>query len=283
MAPLIRLTRPRQWFKNLLVIAVPVASGELGDWSAIIDVLVGVLVFTLVSVAAYCVNDVLDVERDRLHAAKRKRPVASGEVSRSGALAVAALVLTAASMLSFWLPRDFGVVLVGYFLWTTAYSLYLKHLVIIDLLGLGSGFVLRTLAGAAIVDVRPSSWFLLTVASASLVAAAGKRLAELRVGRDARPVIKEYNESFLIQLIVVASTSSLMGYALWALGEAKPTVTAPVAAELTLVPVLYGVLRYLLLVSRGAGESPEDLLTSDIGLLFAAAVFGGLAVLAFYG
>ena len=282
MGSIIRLARPRQWTKNSLVLAVPLAAGALSDRSALIQAVLAVIVFTLVSIATYCLNDVVDVERDRAHATKRHRPVASGEVSIAIAILVAVVSVVVAVAIAARLPMQFGLVAGGYLIWTTAYSLVLKHLAIVDLLGLGSGFVLRALAGAAVVQVRPSSWFLLTVASGSIVAAGGKRLAELRAGADARPVNREYNEPFLVQVIVIASACSLMGYALWALGDAQPTVTDPVAAELTLVPVLYGVLRYLLLVSRGAGESPEDLLLSDRGLLLAAGSFVILAALAFY-
>ena len=282
MGSIIRLARPRQWTKNSLVLAVPLAAGALSDRSALIQAVLAVIVFTLVSIATYCLNDVVDVERDRAHATKRHRPVASGEVSIAIAILVAVVSVVVAVAIAARLPTQFGLVAGGYLIWTTVYSLVLKHLAIVDLLGLGSGFVLRALAGAAVVQVRPSSWFLLTVASGSIVAAAGKRLAELRAGGDARPVNREYNEPFLVQVIVIASACSLMGYALWALGDAQPTVTTPVAAELTLVPVLYGLLRYLLLVSRGAGESPEDLLLSDRGLLLAAGSFAVLGALAFY-
>lgn len=282
MAPLIRVMRPRQWTKNLLVLAVPLAAGALDEQGTIADVALAVVVFTLVSIATYCLNDIVDAERDRKHPVKCHRPIASGEMTAFSAALVGVGATAAAIVLSLLLPLSFGLVAGAYLLWTTLYSLLLKHLVIVDLLGLGSGFLLRAIAGAAVVEVRPSSWFLLTVAAGSILAASGKRLAELRAGGDSRPVIREYNESFLVQVVVVASACSLMGYALWALGDVQPTVTAPVAAELTLVPVLYGVLRYLLLVSRGAGESPEDLLTSDRGLIAAASIFAVLSALAFY-
>lgn len=282
MVPLIRLTRPRQWLKNLLVLAVPTVSGSLGESRVVGLVMVGLLVFVLLSSATYCVNDVIDAPKDRKHAAKRLRPVANGEVRPGTALMLAGVLIAAAGVLCLWLPVEFALFAAAYLAWTIAYSLVLKRAVIVDLLGLGAGFVLRALAGAAVVEVTVSSWFILTVAGGSLLLASGKRLAELRSGGDTREVLHEYSESFLVQVTGLTAVVTLMAYALWALGGVRPTVTSSVAAELTLVPLLYGTLRYLLLIARGEGEAPEDLLTRDRGLVIAGIIFALLSVLAFY-
>lgn len=282
MSPLIRLTRPRQWLKNLLVVSVPTASGAFGEAEVIGEVSLAVVVFILLSSATYCVNDVLDAPRDRKHAVKRSRPVASGEVSPAAAVTLSMVLVATAGVLCLFLPVEFALFAAAYLAWTVTYSFAFKHVVIVDLLGLGAGFVLRALAGAAVVDVVVSSWFILTVASGSLLLASGKRLAELRSGGESRAVLSEYSESFLIQVTGLTSVVALMAYALWALGGVRPTVTSSVAAELTLVPLLYGTLRYLLLVARGEGEAPEDLVTHDRGLVIAGLLFSALSVLAFY-
>jgi decaprenyl-phosphate phosphoribosyltransferase len=282
---LVRLARPKQWVKNVLVIAAPAAAGVLGEATPLFRTAIAFVCFCLAASGTYYINDALDVEADRRHPTKRFRPVASGAVSVRTAI-VGGIVLIAASIgLSFAARWQLAFIVGGYVLQTMLYSLWLKHEAILDLACVASGFVLRTIAGGVAVGVTISPWFLIVAGSASLFMVTGKRHAELvELGDRAvgtRRALEMYSRSFLNYVRAVASSVTVLAYCLWAF-EKSSTVGSPVWFQLSIVPFVLGILRYALLLEQGGGGAPEELVLSDRVLLVLGALWAvlfGIAVM----
>jgi 4-hydroxybenzoate polyprenyltransferase len=263
--------RPRQWVKNLFVFAGLIFSQQLFTpqaWRAV----VAFALFCGLSGAVYLLNDVADAEKDRLHPAKRRRPVASGALPRGVALAIGLLLLAGSLALSFALGGRFGLVALGYGVLLTAYSVWLKHLVILDVLTVAVGFVLRAVAGAVAVDADISGWLLICTVLIALFLALGKRRHEyLTLHGDAaahRPILAEYSEGFIDQMIAVVTASTVTAYALYTMSPETVAKFHTRLLPLTLPFVLYGIFRYLyLLYRRELGGNPSDLVLSDRALL----------------
>jgi decaprenyl-phosphate phosphoribosyltransferase len=283
----VRLARPKQWLKNLLVFAAPGAAGLLTDRAALADTLVAFVCFCLAASGTYFVNDALDADADRQHPEKRTRPVAAGEITPRAALVGGVVLVVAAIALSFVASWGLAVVIASYVALTAAYSLWLKHEPVVDLAAVAAGFVLRAIAGGVAVQVEISPWFLIVAASGSLFMVTGKRHAEmLDLGDDAaghRPALGDYSASYLGYVRAVASSVAILAYCLWAFEKSEP-VGDPIWFELSIVPFVLGVLRYAFLLEQGRGGAPEELVLSDrmlqvIGLawvaLFAVAVHAG--------
>jgi 4-hydroxybenzoate polyprenyltransferase len=264
--------RPRQWVKNLFVFAGVIFSQQMLTplaWTA----LGAFAIFCGLSGAIYLFNDVADAERDRLHPTKRLRPIASGELSRATAAICGALLLAGCLAAAFRIGVAFGLVAVGYGALLTAYSVWLKHIVILDVLTVAAGFVLRAVAGAVAVDAEISGWLLICTILIALFLALGKRRHEYRsLARDAaahRPILAEYSESFLDQMISVVTASTVTAYALYTMSPETVAKFHTRLLPLTLPFVLYGIFRYLyLLYRRNLGGNPSDLLVTDKALLF---------------
>lgn len=278
---LVRTARPRQWLKNLLVLAAPTFAGVLTEPVELLHVGIAFVAFCLAASGAYLINDARDVQADRAHPHKRLRPVAAGVIGIRLAVTVGVLCLVAATAVSgltgSW---QLAVVVLSYVALTTAYSVWLKRIVILDLVGVAAGFVLRAVAGAAAVQVELSGWFLIVSTLGSLLVVAGKREAELRtvLGSEAEPgssraTLGLYTPEYLRYVRATTSGALLVSYCLWAIE--LHIWPAQVAFGLSIVPVAVGILRYAMLVDRGEGEAPEDLVLSDRMLLAA----GLLAVL----
>ena len=271
---ILRACRPRQWVKNVLVVAAPGAAGVLTTSGAIRDTAIAFVAFCLAASGTYLLNDARDVEEDRLHPRKRFRPVAAGIVPVGLAVVLGLVLIAAAVAISFrtdtWLP----VVVAGYVAMTTSYSLWLKHLPVVDLVVVAAGFVLRALAGAAAVAVPVSSWFFIVASLGSLFMVAGKRESELRnlAAVGTRSTLEVYSHSYLSYVRAMSSGAVIVAYCLWAL-EAEGTTR--VLFSLSIVPFAMGILRYALLVDAGSGESPEELVLHDRSLQ----VFGALMAL----
>ncbi len=266
--------RPRQWVKNLFVFAGVIFSQQMLTplaWTA----LGAFVIFCGLSGAIYLFNDVMDAERDRLHPSKRLRPIASGALSRSTAVVFGVLLLVGCLSAAFPIGVSFGLVALGYGVLLTAYSLWLKHMVILDVLTVAAGFVLRAVAGAVAVEAEISGWLLICTILIALFLALGKRRHEYRsLARDAaahRPILAEYSESFLDQMISVVTASTVTAYALYTMSPETVAKFHTRLLPLTLPFVLYGIFRYLyLLYRRDLGGNPSDLLVSDRALLFDA-------------
>jgi 4-hydroxybenzoate polyprenyltransferase len=263
--------RPRQWLKNLLVFAGLVFAAKLGDAGRWLEALAAFGAYCAISSAAYLVNDLRDREDDRLHPVKRARPIARGELSPRGAVLLAAGLAAVALALAGVLGLLSIAFLLAFAGLQAAYTVSLKHVVLLDVLVIGSLFVIRAAAGAAAVDVRISPWLLLCTALLALFLALAKRRGELLlVGAQhtpGRPVLEGYSLELVDQLVVIVATSTVIAYSLY-------TLTARDSkALLATVPfVIFGLFRYLLLVHRDdIGEEPEQVLLTDVPIMLAVA------------
>ena len=283
---LLRLARPKQWIKNVLVIAAPGAAGVLGNGTALFRTVIAFVCFCLAASGTYFLNDAVDVDADRRHPTKRHRPIASGEVSVRTAVTGGVLLIAAAIALSFAARWQLSLVVGGYLVQTVVYSLWLKREAVLDLACVASGFVLRTIAGGVAVGVTISPWFLIVAGSASLFMVAGKRHAEMvelgDVAGGHRLTLSMYTREFLSYVRAVASSVTVLAYCLWAF-EKSSNVGNPVWFELSIVPFVLGILRYALLLEQGRGGAPEDLVLADRVLLAMGALWAIFFALAVHG
>jgi 4-hydroxybenzoate polyprenyltransferase len=269
--PLLVSLRPRQWVKNLFVFAGVIFSQQLLTpriWPA----LAAFAIFCGLSGSVYLFNDVVDADKDRLHPAKRLRPIASGALPVGTAVGFGVLLLAASLVAAFTLSAAFGLVALSYGALLTAYSVWLKHVVIVDVLTVSAGFVLRAVAGAVAVEVEISGWLLICTILMALFLGLGKRRHEYRsLTGDAaahRPILADYSESFLDQMISVVTASTVTTYALYTMSPETVAKFHTRLLPLTLPFVLYGIFRYLyLLYRRDLGGNPSDLVVTDRGLL----------------
>lgn len=265
--------RPKQWSKNLLVFAGYLFTIEQDHPpSVLLRVVAAFGVFCAVSGATYVLNDVVDAESDRKHPRKCKRPVASGDLPVRVALAFA-IVLTAGSLAAaLRLGLDFGLLTAAYLILTAAYSLALKHVVIVDLLAIAAGFVIRAAAGAVVIAVVISPWLLVCTTLLALFLGLAKRRGEIITlengGVDHRRILDDYSAPMLDQMLNIAASASLTAYFLYTFSAVSATGKAHPQMMITLPFVIYGLFRYLFLVhSKNAGDSPEQLLIDDKPLL----------------
>jgi decaprenyl-phosphate phosphoribosyltransferase len=263
--------RPRQWVKNVLVLAAPTAAGEVFARSTVIGVAVAFVAFSLAASGIYLVNDVRDVEEDRQHPTKRHRPIAAGELPVPLALSAAAVLLGAAITLPLLVSStgDLWIVLAIYVVVQLAYCLWLKHQPVIDLAVVSSGFLLRAVAGGVAAGLELSRWFLLVAAFGSLFMVAGKRYSEKRLHAGSalgmtRRTLDEYSEPYLRFVWTLSAALVTMCYSLWAF-ELSEETGSPLPA-ISLAPFAIGVLRYAVDVDRGEAGAPEDIVLRDRGL-----------------
>jgi len=282
----LRLARPKQWAKNVLVVAAPGAAGVLGERTAIVQTAVAFVCFCLAASATYFLNDALDVDADRRHPTKRLRPVAAGEISVRAAEIGAGILAASALALCFAARWQLVLVIGGYLLLTVSYTFWLKHEAVIDLACVAAGFVLRAIAGGVAVGVPISPWFLIVAGSASLFMVTGKRHAELvELGDNAvghRRSLDVYSRAFLNYVRAVASSVAILAYCLWAF-EKSSTVGNSTWFELSIVPFVLGILRYALLLEQGQGGAPEELILSDRVLLALGAAWALIFGIAVHG
>lgn len=274
----LKAMRPRQWTKNGIVFLALIFSvnqqyeiGEPSVWiPKVLESLVAFLCFCLVSSADYLVNDIRDVESDRAHPKKRKRPIAAGQLSVSSAWRWAAVLAVVGNAGAFALDWRVGLVVFAYTALMVAYSFSLKHMVLLDLFVIATGFVLRAMAGAFAIDVPISPWLYVVTALGALFIGINKRRAELELLQDGagnhRKILDEYTPELLDQMASTVTAATLMAYGLY-------TFTADGLPEnhsmmLTIPFVLYGIFRYLYLVNvKKEGGSPEDVLLKDIPIM----------------
>jgi 4-hydroxybenzoate polyprenyltransferase len=278
--------RPHQWIKNLVVLAALAFSKHLFEPDPFLRAALAFAVFCALAGAAYLTNDLLDVEQDRQHPLKRHRPIASGALPPAVARTAAAALTTAALAASAWLGRDFALVTLAYLLLTLAYSIVLKHHVILDVLAIAIGFVLRAVAGAFAIDVHFSDWLLVCTILLALFLALAKRRHELVTLEDAaghRRILKEYSPYLLDQMIAVVTASCLTAYAFYTLAPETVEKYQTERLSWTIPFVIYGIFRYLYLVHRkDRGGSPSEVLLTDRPLLAAVALWAAVVVAIVY-
>jgi len=265
---LLRTARPRQWIKNVLVFAAPGAAGVLDDWPALGYTLLAFVSFCIAASGVYLWNDSLDVQADRLHPTKRFRPVAAGVVSVRTAQVAGTVAIIASLAVAAGTTRWKTVAVVAvYVALTLTYSAWLKHVAVLDIVAIASGFVLRAAAGAAAVAVPMSQWFVLCTVFGSLFIVTGKRYAELReLGGGAaavRTTLAEYSVGFLRIVLTVSLGAALVSYCQWAFETSETSQDDLPFYELSIVPMLTALLRYALVLEQGRGAAPEEVFASD--------------------
>ena len=256
--------RPKQWIKNLLVLAAPLAAGELADRQILVVTGVAALAFCLGSSAVYLLNDSVDVRSDRLHPQKRHRPIAAGELSVRTALTAAAVLAAAGLVVATVTNGMLGVVLGVYLLLQVAYISGLKHQPVLDIAVVASGFLLRAVAGGVAADLPISQWFLLVAAFGALFIVAGKRYSELRTvgaGAGTRASLVRYTESYLRFIWGVCAAVTIMAYSLWAFRE--PEVGGVAWHALSIGPFVLGLMRYAVDIDAGRAGDPEEIVWRD--------------------
>lgn len=277
-------TRPRQWVKNLLVLAALVFSRHLLEWSYAVVAAAGAVCFCALSGGVYLANDVSDRERDRGHPTKGERPVAAGALGALPAALAAGVLLGGGLVASYLLHPKFGAVATAYAVLNLAYSFGLKKLVLVDILVVATGFLLRAVGGAVVIEVAISTWFVLCSFTLALFLAAVKRRQELVNLEGAavahRPALEEYGVEYLDQVISILTSATLVCYALYAVGVGEGGSRG---MQWTIPFVLYGILRYLYLVyRRDSGDNPTALLWQDRPLQVAVGLWLTTSVAALY-
>jgi decaprenyl-phosphate phosphoribosyltransferase len=268
LAGLVKLARPRQWAKNVLVFAAPAAAGVLDNRQWAIDAAVAFVTFSLAAAGTYYINDARDVEADRLHPKKSRRPVASGVVPVPVAYVGGAVLLAASLALGLTVNPELALTVGGYIVLTTAYSSWLKNVAVVDLVAVAAGFVLRAVAGAAATEVPISDWFFIVTSFGALFMISGKRAAEAaEMGDDAeefRTVLAAYSPTYTAYLRSVTSGAVLVAYCLWAFEKAETVASTTVPwYQLSILPFVMAVLRYALVLDQGRGSAPEEIVLGD--------------------
>lgn len=285
----VRAMRPRQWIKNILVFTAPLSAGSLFAESVLLKTLLAFLAFSMVSATVYLMNDIKDVEEDRLHPRKRFRPIAAKELSVGAAWVLAGVTAVIGFGVGYLVSLNLGITLTVYLVLQVLYSMFLKHQPIIDLAMVASGFLLRAIAGGVASGIEFSQWFLLVASFGSLFMVAGKRYSEMKLlGSDAgtRKSLEAYTISYLRFVWHLSAAVTLMSYCLWAFSPevASRGWSSVPWSVLSIAPLTLGLLQYAFEVDRGNAGEPEDVVLKNRPLqisgfftvvLVAMAVFTG--------
>lgn len=302
---IIKAARPRQWLKNLAVFVPILFTGQLFAPNLFKATIWGFIAFCLLSSSNYIFNDVMDAPRDRKHPFKKFRPVASGKLPTRIALVISALCVAIGLVISKSISPTFWVIALTFIVLQYAYTLFLKHVSVIDILTITAGYVLRVYAGEGATGYHISIWLALTALSLALFLAIGKRRAELTliqgytgvVPKDTRESLSRYSEKLLDTYTAMFANSTFISYAFFTFFE-RPinrgfffqnfdAFTGGIPDRkwmMATIPfVLFGIMRYMQLIYEGEGESPEKVLTSDLPLLTTVLLWGASVILVVYG
>jgi 4-hydroxybenzoate polyprenyltransferase len=268
----IKSTRPQQWLKNFFVFAPLIFSLNVLNWPLVLKSFLACLAFCLISGAVYILNDLKDLEEDRQHPLKSQRPLASGRLQSTQAGAAFVVLAAASFALAAYINLSFLLAVIVYFVLQVAYSLRLKHVVILDVFIIAAGFLLRVVAGGFAIEVELSPWLLICTLLLALFLAMSKRRHELVLLQDNasahRPILKEYSPHLLDQMISVVTASIVVAYCLYTISEETVAKFETTNLILTVPFVIYGIFRYLYLVHQKAkGGNPEMLILKDKPLL----------------
>ena len=302
----LRLLRPRQWIKNIAIFAAITFSGDLFDWLILQKVLLAFFAFCALSSASYIFNDIFDIKKDRLHPFKRFRPLANKNLTINYALTVAFVLIIVSFALGLMVTPAFFVIQIVYLIVQFLYSTILKPIAVVDILAIALGYILRVYAGELAGGVHISVWLLLTTISLSLFLAIGKRRSELTlVSRnksvniaDIRKTLSHYSERLLDVYASIFATSTFVSYTLFTflenprgfnlglsifLPDFLPAFFQRKWLMITIIPVVYGLMRYLQdIYEKHEGESPDRVLTSDKPLLIAVITWIALLIAIIY-
>jgi 4-hydroxybenzoate polyprenyltransferase len=284
---LLKAMRPQQWTKNILLFAALLFSQNLFHWRETVLVCAACAVFCLLSSGVYLFNDLLDIESDRIHPLKRHRPLASGALPVPVGIAACVSLSVGALAAAFWLSTPFAWTAVAYFLLQVAYTVRLKHVVILDVGCIAAGFVLRAVAGGQVIAVTISSWLLICAMLLSLFLALGKRRHELLLLEDGatahRRILGEYTIDLLDQMISIVTAATVVCYTFYTVAPETVAKFGTTRLVFTVPFVLYGIFRYLYLIHRRQmGGSPEKALLNDGASLVNLALYGLAVIVILY-
>ncbi|RZN35094.1 MAG: decaprenyl-phosphate phosphoribosyltransferase [Methanosarcinales archaeon] len=273
--------RPKQWYKNLILFVGIVFSMNLMDPGMGFTVILAFVIFCMLSGSEYIINDIIDLEKDRMHPIKRNRPIASGKLKIPLALLFATLLIICVGVGSWLINARFLAISIIYLILILLYSLFLKHIIIVDLLVISIGFVIRAVAGCLAIDVFISPWLIICTFLLALFLVLGKRRHELILLGDEtknhRKVLEEYSTEMLDQMISITTSALIISYLMYTF------IANNIYMMLTIPFAIYGIFRYLFLIhSRNIGGEPE-MLFKDKGMLVCMISWGVLAVGVLYG
>lgn len=299
---LLKALRPRQWLKNVSLYGALLFWGTFFDPQQLYLATVAFLIFCCLSSAMYLINDIVDVNKDRLHPFKKMRPLAAGKISLNLARITAAVLLFIGLSWSFSLDRYFFIISVTFVILQVSYSFFLKRLIIIDALTVATAFILRFYAGSLAIHVSLSSWLVLTTIGVSLLLAFGKRrsertlLAAYHLPTETRETLKHYPDTLLDSMISMSASFAIITYALFTFQVSPkayipflanilpPSLARPKWMMLTILFAIYGVARYLYIIyEKKEGESPERVIFSDKPLLASVAIWSLSVMIIIYG
>lgn len=259
----ILILRPRQWIKNLFLFAALLFSRNIDNPLYIITSFYAFLCFCMTSSTVYIFNDIRDIEKDRKHPIKRKRPIAAGVLTRREAQILMLIMLPFSSALSFMLNYSFGFIVMAYLLNNVIYTLYVKNIVILDVMSIALGFILRVSAGAVVIGVAISPWLLLCTFLLALFLGFSKRRNELLIFQENaynhRRILEHYSLEFIDNMLSIVTTSTLISYSLYTFYASSNR-----RSMITILFVLYGIFRYQYIIyNKKMGESPEEIVLTD--------------------
>jgi len=279
--------RPKQWTKNVILFAALIFSRNLFHTESFLRVLEAFILFTLLSGSVYVFNDLIDIEKDRCHPKKSHRPLASGKLNPTNAIIASILVGVTSLVLSFLLNIRFGMVVLSYLVLQLAYTLSLKHIIILDVFCVATGFVLRVLAGAVVIDVPVSTWLLVCTMLLALFLSFCKRRHEL-INLEAEAVnhrksLKEYSAYLLDQMIAVVTASTLISYALYTMSVETVQKFQTTNLKYTIPLVLFSIFRYLYLIhQKDEGGNPESIILRDRPMILNICIYVLMVCLILY-
>ena len=296
----IKVARPVHWTKNFALFAAIIFSGSLFSIINIERVLLAFISFSFISSAIYIINDLRDIEQDKMHPIKKNRPLASGKLPVSIALFEMVILASLSIVLAFALSQLFLISILAYFVLQILYSFFLKNLPTIDIIVIATGFIIRVYAGAFVIDAHLSVWFLLCVISVALFLASGKRRAELNILENTKGVtrksLSKYQRELLNSYVTMFGNSAWMSWALFTfyespeaplpvwlfLAEISKTTTISKLLMITIPIVIFAIMRYQSLIFEGKSEAPESLLLKDKPLVISVFIWIGLVVWVLY-
>lgn len=299
-AEIIKIARPVHWTKNFALFAALIFSGNLFSDFFYSRVILAFISFSFAASAAYIFNDILDIKNDRLHPIKKRRPLAARRLPTSTAIIIMFLLVAASLYLASGINTLFFLSVAGYVALQVVYSLGLKNIAIIDILIIAAGFIIRVYAGAFVINAHLSVWFLLCVISVALFLASGKRRAELNILESSgvtRRSLTKYQRELLNSYVSMFGNAAWMSWALFTFFE-SPTASTPVwlfLAEIsrtttiskllmiTIPIVIFGIMRYQLLIFEGKSEAPEKLILTDKSLIASVFIWLSIVILILYG
>lgn len=283
---IMKTMRPRQWLKNVFVLAALVFDRQLFTLDSLLTTLFAVVLFCLASSLVYIINDITDIDADRQHPQKQHRPLASGKLSRKIAVIAAVILALLTFPSAYLLNIPFGLIITGYFLLMLAYSLWLKHVPLIDVMIIAAGFVLRVAGGlVVIVTQRFSPWLFVATTFLALFIGLGKRRAEIELLETEagfhRRVLDGYSVDLLDQLLTIVLSTTLMTYCLYTFSS--PITPGNQSMMLTIPFVIYGLFRYLYLIRmKHIGGAPEEIVLADRPTQAAIGLWGLTVIVILY-